>query len=306
MSILIISHNRDPKAWIEALKAEDPELNLEVYPEVEDPEKVEFILSWKHPHGVFKQYPNLKVIASMGAGIDHIISDPEIPEQVKITRVVDEQLTKDMAVFVLALVLDHIRNISLHFCSSSWEPESYQRPEDTKVGILGLGILGTAVAEKLSDNGFQVSGWSRTAKDLSGVESFHGDSQLDEFLKHVEVLVCLLPLTSGTENILNKQLFQKLPKGAYIINVARGNHLVEEDLLEMIDSGHLSGASLDVFRKEPLPEDHSFWKHSKVKITPHIASVTHPRSVASQMLENYRRMQQGEPLENRVNREKEY
>lgn len=306
MSFLIISSNRDPKAWVEALKAEAPDLNLEVYPEVKDPDKVEFALSWKHPHGVYKQYPNLKVIASMGAGIDHVINDPEIPEQIKITRVIDDQLTKDMAVFVLALVLDHMRNLSDHFCSTVWQPKSYKRPESTTVGILGLGVLGAAVAEKLSQNGFRVAGWSGSAKDISGVESFHGEEQLEEFLKQSEVLVCLLPLTSETENILNKALFQKLPKGAYLINVARGNHLVEKDLPEMIDSGQLSGASLDVFRQEPLPEDHPFWKHPKIKITPHIASVTYPQTVAPQILENYRRMKNDEPLKNGVNRKKGY
>lgn len=306
MSFLIVSSQRDPQAWVEALKAEAPDIDLEIYPDVKDPEKVEFALSWKHPHGLYKEYPNLKVVASMGAGIDHVINDPDIPEQVKITRVVDEQLTKDMAVFVLALVLDHIRGISDYHSSSTWQPQFYKRPESTKVGILGLGVLGASVAETLSQNGFQVSGWSGSAKDISGVESFHGEAQLDDFLKESEVLVCLLPLTSETENILNKELFQKLPEGAYIINVARGNHLVEEDLLEMIDNGHLSGASLDVFRKEPLTEDHPFWKHPKVKITPHIASVTHAKGVVPQMLENYRRMKNGEPLKNKVDREKGY
>jgi glyoxylate/hydroxypyruvate reductase len=306
MSILIVSSQRDPKDWVEAIKAENPDLELEIYPEVKDPEKVEFALSWKHPQGIYKQYPNLKVIASIGAGIDHIIKDPEIPENIKITRVVDEQLTKDMSVFVLALVLDHIRNISAHYSSSTWEPASYLRPENTSVGILGMGVLGSAVAEKLHQNGFPVAGWSRTAKNIPGVTGFSGAAQLDEFLNRSQVVVCLLPLTSETENILNKDLFQKLPKGAYLINVARGNHLVEEDLLESIDNGQISGASLDVFRQEPLPAEHPFWKHPQVKITPHIASVTLPKTVAPQILENYNNMKAGEPLINQVDREKEY
>lgn len=306
MSFLIISPNRDPKAWVKALHEAAPELELEVYPEVKDPEKVEFVLSWRHPQGIFKEYPNLQVISSMGAGIDHILQDPEIPENIRITRVVDEQLAKDMAVFVLALVLEHVRNLSLHHCSSEWKPVKYLRPENLRVGIMGMGVLGTAVAKKLIQNDFQVSGWAASPKEMSDVETFHGQDQLEDFLKNSNILVCLLPLTSETENILNKELFQELPEGAYIINVARGHHLVENDLLEMIENGHLSGASLDVFRQEPLPEDHPFWQHKKIKITPHIASVTHPSSVAPQLVENYIRMKNDRNLRHLVNRQKQY
>lgn len=306
MSLLIVSSQRDPKAWVQALKEKDPDLELEVFPEVGDPSKVEFALSWKHPHGIYKRYPNLKVIASMGAGIDHIIEDSDIPENIKITRVIDEQLTKDMSVFVLSLILDHLRNLSFHYCSKTWNPKKYLRPEEVQVGIMGMGVLGVGVAEKLIRNKFNVTGWSRTKKEILGVTTFHGDEQLQEFLEDTRVLVCLLPLTSETENILNKRVFQSLPAGAYVINVARGPHLVEEDLLEMIEKGHLSGAALDVFRKEPLPEDHPFWKNDKIKITPHIASVTNPATVVSQILENYRRMKENKQLENVVNREKEY
>lgn len=306
MSFLIISSQRDPKAWVEALKDQNPELDLEVYPEVADPSKVEFALSWKHPHGIYKDYPNLKVIASMGAGIDHVIDDPDIPEHIKITRVIDEQLTKDMSVFVLALILDHLRNLSYHYCSKEWKPKKYLRPDEVQVGIMGMGVLGVGVAEKLIRNKLNVTGWSRTKKEILGVTTFHGNDQLQEFLAETNVLVCLLPLTSETENILDKRIFEQLPEGAYVINVARGLHLVEEDLLEMIDLGHLSGASLDVFREEPLPEEHPFWKHEKIKVTPHIASVTNPVTVAPQILDNYERMKEGKELENLVDREKEY
>ena len=306
MSFLIISSNRDPKAWTKALKEYDPQLEIEVFPEVQNPEEVDFVLSWKHPHGIFKEYPSLKVIASMGAGIDHIIEDPNIPEGIKITRVIDEQLTKDMGVFVLALVLEQLRNLSQHYCSTEWKSKKYGRPEDVQVGIMGLGELGKAAAKKLRENGFKVAGWSNSPKEIEGVDSYYGNGQLEDFLKETNFLVCLLPLTSETENILNKRLFQKLPKDAYVINVARGGHLVEEDLLEMIKSAHLSGASLDVFRKEPLPENHPFWNEEKIKISPHIASVTHPSSVVPQLVENYRRLKNGKELKNVVSRTKEY
>lgn len=306
MSVLIISPGRDPEVWVKELKNQHPGMNIHVYPESHDREKVEYAVTWKHPRGVFKNYPNLKVIASMGAGVDHIISDPDIPEDVIITRIVDEQLRVDMSDFVLALVMNHLRNISDHHCSKSWETKSYSRPKDQKVGIMGMGVLGTGVAEKLLINGFRVSGWSKSPKQLQEIETYSGDQQLETFLNDLDILVCLLPLTSETENILNKELFQKLPKGAYLINVARGQHLIENDLLEMVNTGHLSGAALDVFRQEPLPEDHPFWKNPEILVTPHIASVTDPRKVAEQLAENYERMTEGEELKNVVAREKEY
>lgn len=306
MSFLIISPHRDPKAWIKALKQHEPDLEIEVYPNVKYPEKVEFVLSWKHPHGVFKEFPNLKMISSMGAGVDHIISDDSIPKHIKITRVVDDQLTKDMSVFVLSLVLEKIRDLSFHHCNNKWEQKIYQRPEDVQVGIMGMGVLGVAAAEILTNNGFNVTGWSKSPKNMPAVTTFHGNDQLEDFLRDSDILICLLPLTPETENILNKDLFGKLPKNAYLINVARGKHLVEKDLLEALRSGQLSGASLDVFREEPLPHDHEFWKDPKIRITPHIASITNPSTVAPQIVENYLNMKNGKPLKNVVSRETGY
>lgn len=309
MSMLIVSPGKDPENWVKELKNHHPGLNLYVYPEDHDNEEVEFALTWNHPRGLFKNYPNLKVIASMGAGVDHITNDPGIPEGVKITRVVDEMLTEDMSDFVLSQVMNHIRG--LHFYTKAqkekkWDRFQYQRPKNTRVGIMGLGVLGNAVADKLFKNGFKVSAWTRTEKNCEEFTCYHGKDELEEFLENSEILVCLLPLTENTKNILNKDLFDMLPQGAYVINVARGQHLVEHDLLEMIDSGHLSGASLDVFREEPLPDDHPFWEHSKINITPHIASVTNPASVVPQIIENYERMKEEEPLKNKVALEKGY
>lgn len=306
MSILLICTGRDPKVWVDAIKAKQPSTKLYVYPEPHDPSEIDYVVTWKHPKGAFNKYPNLEVIASIGAGVDHIICDPEIPRSALITRVIDEQLTRDMSTFVLSLVLDKMRNISLHHSEKKWNPIPYKTLNDEKIGIMGLGVLGKAAALTLVNNGFQVSGWSKTAKHINGVTTFHGEKGLQTFLKDVSILVCLLPLTSATESILNKELFEQLPKGAYIINVARGEHLVELELLEMLDKEHLSGASLDVFKTEPLPEEHPFWKHPKVHVTPHIASVTDPNKVVSQLMENYKRFQNKEPLKNVVDLKKEY
>lgn len=306
MSIVIISPERDPKKWVEAVQEQEPGIPIAVYPNVEHPEEIDYAITWKHPRGIFKKYPNLKVIASMGAGVDHITSDPEISKDLIVTKIVDDQLSKDMSSFVLSLVMDKIRNISHHHMARSWEPQFYKQAEDEQIGIMGLGILGKAVAEKLINNDFKVSGWAKTKKHIPGVHSYHGEKELNAFLKQTTLLVCLLPLTAETENILNKELFELLPKGAFVINVARGEHLVEHDLLEMIDKQHLSGASLDVFRNEPLPLEHPFWNHPKVYVTPHIASVTDPKKVVGQLLENYKRMRANLPLKNKVVLEKGY
>ncbi|MGA8854060.1 MAG: glyoxylate/hydroxypyruvate reductase A [Christiangramia sp.] len=309
MSVLIVSPGRDPENWVKALKNQHPGMNVYVYPEDHDKEEVEFALSWNHPRGLFKNYPNLKVIASMGAGVDHILSDDALPENIKVTKVVDDTLTEDMGDFVLSQVMNHIRGLH-HYVKcqkeKEWDQFQYKRPQNTKVGIMGLGVLGNAVADKLHKNFFQVYGWSKTEKSCDNVTSFHGKDQLEEFLQNSEILVCLLPLTEDTENILNADLFDMLPEEAYIINVARGEHLVEHDLMEMIDNGHLAGASLDVFREEPLPDEHPFWEHSKINITPHIASLTKPESVVPQIAENYDRMKEEEPLKNKVEIDRGY
>jgi len=309
MSVLIVAPGRDTELWVKALENQHPGMNIYTYPGEHDKEEVEFALTWNHPRGLFKNYPNLKVIASMGAGVDHILSDDSLPENVRVTKVIDETLTEDMGDFVLSQVMNHIRNLHGYVKSQykkQWDRSQYKRPQDTRVGVMGLGVLGNAVAEKLHKNYFKVSAWSRTQKDCENFTCFHGKDQLADFLHNSEILVCLLPLTKDTENLLNEDLFDMLPQGAYVINVARGEHLVEHDLMKMIDNGHLSGASLDVFREEPLPEEHPFWEHDRINITPHIASVTKPESVVPQIAENYERMMENESLKNEVEMDKGY
>ncbi|HEY9185113.1 MAG TPA: glyoxylate/hydroxypyruvate reductase A [Salegentibacter sp.] len=309
MSFLIVSPGKDPKPWVKALQNQHPGLNIYVYPEEHDKEDVDFVLAWKHPRGLFKNYPNLKVIASMGAGVDHITSDPDLPENIQITKVVDNMLEEDMGNFVLSLILNYQRDLLIYQkqqAEKKWNPVTYKRNKDVKVGILGLGHLGQKTAKTLANNGFKVHGFSKTPKEIDQVESFSGEDQMEAFLAESEILVNLLPLTPETEKILNKTLFEKLPEGAYVINVARGEHLVELDLIEMLDQGHLSGAAMDVFWQEPLPDDHPFWEHPKVFITPHIASVTHPNYVVPQIVENYERMMEEEPLKNVIEQEKGY
>ncbi|MBZ9651942.1 2-hydroxyacid dehydrogenase [Psychroflexus montanilacus] len=308
MSILLVSTSRDPKQWAASLKEKNDALDIQIYPDVDRPEDVEFAISWKHPEGLYQEYPNLKVIASMGAGVNHILKDEQLPKYVKVTRIVDDQLTKDMSQFVLLQCLAVSRNLFKHLndqSSKSWNTKPYQTPEKTSVGIMGFGVLGQAAGKVLKSNGFDVIGYANSSKTVDGIEVYGSDQQ-DEFLKNTQILVCLLPVTSETKGVLNLRLFEKLKQDAYLINVARGEHLVEEDLIRAIDQGALRGASLDVFQQEPLPESHPFWSHENIQITPHIASMTDPESVANQLLENYRRMKNGESLMNEVNVDKGY
>ncbi len=309
MSILIVSQGRDVTPWVDALKARNPDLEVYVYPETGLKEEVDFALAWNHPLGVFTEFPNLKCIASMGAGVDHILKDTELPADAVITRVTNDNLTKDMAMFNVALVMNYMRGLT-HFKTdkntATWQPKPYLRPEDVTIGVMGMGVLGTHTALQLKQLGFKVQGWAKSAKSLDDINVFRGNDELDAFLAEINILICLLPLTTETANILNKSTFKKLPQNAFVINVARGEHLVEADLIEMIDKGHLSGASLDVFRTEPLPADHPFWEHPQINVTPHIASVTDPTSAVAQILENYERLQVQEPLFNVVSQTKGY
>ncbi len=309
MSIVIATQGKDVSDWVHTFNQLRPDLHVYVYPDVLNKEEVSLAIAWNHPLGIFNEFPNLKCISSMGAGVDHVLRDPNLPAQAQITRVVDENLTIDMGEFVIALIMSHLKGL-YHYkqaeADHNWKPEPYHTIKGTRVGIMGMGVLGLYTAICLQQIGFTVCGWARTPKNKGKIKIFAGEEQLGEFLANTDILVCLLPLTPTTENILNKSLFKQLPQGAFIINVARGKHLVEEDLIEMIDSGQLSGACLDVFREEPLPKGHTFWKHPKIHITPHIASVTKPESVVAQILENYRRLQQNEPLLNTVSTQNGY
>ena len=306
MAILLIRNDKDYQPWIDAFHKFDPAIEVVTPETANDTSKVEMAMTWKAPNGSFKGFDNLKVVGSLGAGVDHLFADPSLPQDVKLTRVVDDKLSGDMEEFVLALCLNHIKNLHIYSQpTNEWKPLPYSRVENVYVGILGFGTLGQAVGKKLKAVGFQVSGWSNTLKNVAGIESYSHD-QLDDFLENLNIIVCLLPLTDKTRKILNTKLFDKLPKDTYLINVARGGHLNEEDLLSSLDKGHLSGASLDVFNQEPLPEDHPFWKHPKILITPHVASNSNPPTVVEQIVENYRRMKNSEDLKNRVSRERKY
>lgn len=309
MPLSLICPTKDPAPWVAAIKAIAPEIDLRIWPEDNNKADITFALVWAQPQGIFSQYPNLRVISSMGAGVDNLLQDTSIPQQATVVRMVDPRLVSQMGDYVLAAVLNHVRQFpdySRYQQQQQWQPLRPRNVDEVTVGVMGIGQIGSAVATRLSQAGFQVVGWSRSPKTLANVRVSVGQQQLPDFLAASKILVCLLPLTAETENILSTTTLRQLPKGAYVINVARGNHLMETDLLSLLDNNHLAGACLDVFRQEPLPPGHPFWSHPKITITPHIASLTDPVSVAPQIVDNYRRMLAGQPLLNQVDTQRGY
>lgn len=309
MAIVIIRQDNKIEAWKNALLQANSTLKVYSYLDEHPKEAITMALIWKHPKGSLAVYPNLKCIASAGAGVDYIFEDDSVPQHVQITRVVDPYLASDMSEHVVAAIFAELKNFSsykIQQTQSIWKPREYRRISDVTVGIMGLGELGTLTAQDLVNIGFKVQGWSRSKKSIDGVTTFTGSTELGDFLKDSNFLVCLLPLTPDTSGILDTQLFSQLPKGAYIINVARGGHLVDADLLGQLDKDHLSGACLDVYHQEPLPSTHRFWKHPKIFMTPHYASVSDTNSVIPQILSNYNNLVAGKALFNVVNRSKGY
>jgi glyoxylate/hydroxypyruvate reductase A len=301
VALLFLSPDDPADAWRAELQARIPDLDVRIWPEVGDPAQIDLALVWRPPPGELVRYPNLRAILSLGAGIDGLIADPELPD-VPIARMVDPSLTRTMTEYVLLAVLRHHREFDRFEQAQRARAWAYAFPPqaaDRRVGIMGLGELGAAAAHSLVAHGFQVLGWSRTPKALDGVVSYAGHGELHTFLHRTEILVCLLPLTAATVGILDAATFA-------VINVARGQHLVEEDLVRALDSGRLAGATLDVFREEPLPPASPLWSHPKVLVTPHIASYSLPATGADGVAANIRRALAGEPLLHQVDRTRGY
>lgn len=291
--------------WTAPLAEMAPDLDVFVHGRDEyDPKAIDYALGFRPEPGLLGSLPNLKVVFSLGAGVDGFLSDPNYPKHIPLVRFVDHQLSREMAQYCVMHTLIHHRQQRL-FDQFQREKKWRQavpprQTEDTRIGILGIGEIGTMVAERLRDHDFRVAGWSRARKHIAGVESFAGQAELEAFLNRSDILICLLPLTADTRHILNMATFRQLPKDAFVINVARGGHLKEDDLIAAIDSGHLSGATLDVFETEPLPASSPLWSHPKITVTPHVAAISDPRVMVRNAVEGIVRHKAEKPLENVV------
>ncbi|MFC2097184.1 2-hydroxyacid dehydrogenase [Bacteroidota bacterium] len=309
MSILIISNNKDPKPWADALKKELPDTEINIFPEVTDEDEVEFAICWKPDNNVLKNFPNIKAIQSLGASVEHIFDTNEIERNVQISRIIDPQLSHDMYEFLLAITMNHLRKLKLYNNQQDkkkWEQHSYRNIQTSTVSILGAGKIGGYVAANFAKVGFNVQTWSEEVVNIHSVNSFYEDDGLENMLGNTDILINLLPLTKETKGILNKTNLLKLKQGAYLINVGRGPHLLNEDLVELLSKKHLSGAFLDVFNEEPLPKDDFLWEHPGISITPHIASLTNINTAVNQIVENYKRLKDGKYLLNLVSHKKGY
>lgn len=308
MSILLAAQDRNMKPFKKAINKRDSNIDVEIWPDVEKPERIQFAVAWNQPKNIFNRYPNLKVISSLGAGVDHLTHDDTIPSDIRFTRVVIPSLAEQMSDYLLTSVLNIVRRTEFYLQQQKQAVWSEQKPfnkSELSVGILGLGELGLSTADRLYINGFQVNGWSDSKKILEGIHTF-SSKELNHFLEQTNILINLLPLTPATEGILDLNMFKKLKKPAFIINAARGKHLVDEDLIYAIDINLIEHAVLDVFRDEPLPESHPFWGRNKITITPHIASITNPDDVAALIIDNYKRTLSGMDLLHEISKGKGY
>jgi glyoxylate/hydroxypyruvate reductase len=303
MALLFRSSVDSATRWEGELSRLSAELDIRIWPEIGNPAEIDYALVWRPEPGLLASLPNLKLILSLGAGVDHILCDRQLPRNVPIVRLVDPYLSDAMSEYVALQVLRlHRRDFDYGAQQKAaiWRELPQKNACERPVGILGFGEIGQHAGGRLATLGFPVSGWSRRRRTIAGFETYTGTADLTRMLAGTEILVCLLPLTAETEGILCARTFAALPLGAGLVNAGRGSHLVEEDLIPALDGGQLSAAVLDVFRDEPLPSDHPFWRHPRILVTPHIAGITNPATAAPIILDNIRRFEQGLPVLNQV------
>jgi glyoxylate/hydroxypyruvate reductase A len=261
--------------------------------------RADYAALWYPAAEVLAGQTGLKAIFNLGAGVEALLNRVALPPGVPIIRLEDAGMARQMAEYVTWAVLRYFRRLDAYAAQQSraeWKLLRPLRHAEFPVGVMGMGVLGTHVARALARLGFPVLGWSRGKKQVDGVRPFAGPPELDAFLAGSRVLVCMLPLTAATEGILNRRTLFKLPQGSYVINVARGGLVVDEDLLAALDAGHVAGATLDVFHEEPLPAAHPYWRHPKVLITPHASAITLIDESAAQVAAKIRRLERGEPV----------
>ncbi|MFT3673604.1 2-hydroxyacid dehydrogenase [Aestuariivirga sp.] len=313
-SFLFVTPTWDGQQWAAEMRKAAPAMDVRVWPEMGDPATIDYVAAWLPPPNVVKSLVNLKVIFSLGAGVDAILKDPTLPEKTPIVRVNDPDLTMRMTEYIVLHVLMHHRqqrrldeNQKRHL----WDSFPTHAASGLRVGIMGLGVLGQDAATKLAMLGFKVAGWSRTPKHIEGVQCYSGAGGLDTFLARTDVLVSLLPATAETDGILNRALIRKLarsgPFGAPIlINAGRGRQQNEDELLAALDAGELHAATLDVFRTEPLPKESRFWTHPKVTLTPHIAADSDPAVICQYVAQQIAVYEKTGQLSNLVDRARGY
>ncbi|WP_166416399.1 2-hydroxyacid dehydrogenase [Cochlodiniinecator piscidefendens] len=283
--------------WQDAFGTALSHVDLRTEQALGDPKDVQFAVVWAPPKGRLKQFPNLKYIFSIGAGVTHITDDPDTPLHVPIVRLQDDMLVQDMSCHILHWVLHFHRFYDLYKRQQAekvWKRHLYRDNQERNVVILGLGQTGLDACQRLSDLGFKVTGWSKSQKSLTGVDCLHGEGSLRHALSRASILVNLLPLTPETTDLINKETIEMMPDGAFVINCSRGATIVDDDLRQALNTGKIEAAALDVFRDEPLPQNEWYWTHPKVNVTPHAAAPSNERSAAQFIASHIHRALNGE------------
>ena len=296
MRITFCCTDTKSQPWLDGLHAALPGASVQVWSPGTPP--ADYAVVWAPPQSFFDEQTQLKGIFNIGAGVDALLR-LRLPEEVPVVRLDDAGMSVQMAEYVCHAVIRHFREFDAYEADVAAGTWSYRKPRlraDFPVGVMGLGVLGERVSRALAQFDFPVLGWSRSAKTIAGVTCFTGDEGFQRFLAATRVLVCLLPLTPDTENIMNRDNLSRLRPGAYLINVARGRHLVDEALIALLNSGHIAGATLDVFRNEPLPATHAFWTHPKITVTPHTSARTLREESIAQIAGKISQLHQGAPI----------
>ncbi|MCB1479161.1 MAG: glyoxylate/hydroxypyruvate reductase A [Rhodobiaceae bacterium] len=315
MSLLLAVTGWDYGPWVERFRTAAPGLDIVTADGTFDPATVRYAAAWNAPEGIFANLPNVEIVFSLGAGVDHLLKRGDLPDA-PVVRVVNDDLTMRMTEWVTLQVLLHHRQQRAYDAfqrAGKWEPLWQPVASRVRVGVMGLGVLGRDAVEKLASLGFDVAGWSRSQKEISGITCYSGDEGLKTFLARTDILVVLLPSTPDTSGIINAELIRGLARDGVLperfpvlINAGRGALQVEADILATLDDGSLKGASLDVFHIEPLPSDSAFWPHPNVTVTPHVAAESDPQAIADGVVEEITRYERGEPLRYTVDRGKGY
>ena len=308
MTLLYTSDRTRGRIWRDIFKVQASDIGFVDPGDAYDPATIRYLAAWNPSADLIETLPALEILFSIGAGIDQF-DMASLPPHVRVVRMIEPGITQGMVEYVTMAVLALHRNLIDHGIAQRegrWAPIKLVPADQRRVGVMGLGHLGQAVLGALAPFGFALSGWSRSAHSIDGVICHAGDEGLTAFLSTCDILICLLPLTLETRGILCRDTLIQLPVGAGIVNVGRGAHLVEQDLLSLMEEGHVSGAILDVFDPEPLPADHPFWAHPRILMTPHVASMTRADSAAQALIANIRRHDAGHKMEGEVARQRGY
>ena len=306
MNITICFDKLDPAPWVQGVQAALPKARVSVW--APGAPQADMAIAWAPPQAFIDEQPGLQALFNIGAGVDALLQ-LRLPQGLKVVRLDDAGMSVQMAEYVCHAVIRHFREFAAYEADARMAQWSFRKPRsraDFAVGVMGLGVLGERVAQALRVFEFPVNGYSRSPKQIDGVRCFAGREQLSDFLRASRVLVNLMPLTPETENLLNRETLSQLQTGGYLINVARGRDLVDEDLIALSDSGHLAGATLDVFRTEPLPSGHPFWRHPHITVTPHSSARTMREQSIAQIARKIQALQRGEPVRGVVDARRGY